>query len=153
MQKIRFKAAVAVFGLFTAGQVAFAGTVSPDASTPEAAASGVTLAAHSAGGGGERLGGGGGGGGRGGSFASGGVGVSRGGINSGRAFSTGPRSGRGYVREGRGSYGYRRRGYGFAPFVGYGYNDTYYGGGSCYWNCRSSGYGPGYCRSYAVNFC
>lgn len=30
---------------------------------------------------------------------------------------------------------------------GYGY------GGSCYWNCRAAGYGPGYCSAYAFNFC
>ncbi|MBI4725159.1 MAG: hypothetical protein HY765_09320 [Rhodomicrobium sp.] len=40
-----------------------------------------------------------------------------------------------------------------APFF---YDDYYYGGGytgSCYWNCRNLGYGPGYCRAYAYNFC
>jgi hypothetical protein len=46
----------------------------------------------------------------------------------------------------------------FGPFVGYGYDYPYwddygYGGGSCYWNCRNSGYGPGYCNAYAYNFC
>jgi hypothetical protein len=50
---------------------------------------------------------------------------------------------------------HRRRGRGiFIYGDGYGY-DGYddYGGGSCYWNCRRSGYGPGYCRAYAYNFC
>jgi hypothetical protein len=27
------------------------------------------------------------------------------------------------------------------------------GGGSCYWNCRAAGFGPGYCSVYAYNFC
>jgi hypothetical protein len=27
------------------------------------------------------------------------------------------------------------------------------GGGSCYWNCRNAGHGPGFCRTYAANFC
>jgi hypothetical protein len=26
-------------------------------------------------------------------------------------------------------------------------------GGSCYWNCINAGYGPGYCRVYAYDFC
>ena len=41
-----------------------------------------------------------------------------------------------------------------SPFIGVGFDDYGwgYGGGSCYWNCRQF-YGPGYCRSYAWNFC
>jgi hypothetical protein len=27
------------------------------------------------------------------------------------------------------------------------------GGGSCYWNCRNAGHGPGFCRAYAFNYC
>jgi hypothetical protein len=27
------------------------------------------------------------------------------------------------------------------------------GGGSCYWNCRNAGHGPGYCSTYAANYC
>ncbi len=50
---------------------------------------------------------------------------------------------RGFFRHGR-----------FFPFgvglYGYGWG---YGGGSCYWNCRASGFGPGYCSAYAYNFC
>ena len=53
---------------------------------------------------------------------------------------------RGFFRHGR-----------FFPFFGvglYGYDYGYgYGGGSCYWNCRSAGYSPGYCNVYAYNFC
>lgn len=52
-------------------------------------------------------------------------------------------------------YGGRyRRGRGYFVY-GYPYGDGYYGygGGSCYWNCRQSGYGPGYCHAYAYNFC
>ncbi len=43
---------------------------------------------------------------------------------------------RGYWRGGR-----------FFPFFGI------YAGGSCYWNCRAQGFGPGYCSAYAYNFC
>jgi hypothetical protein len=50
---------------------------------------------------------------------------------------------RGFFRHGR-----------FFPFgvglYGYGWG---YGGGSCYWNCRAQGFGPGYCSAYAYNFC
>jgi hypothetical protein len=50
---------------------------------------------------------------------------------------------RGFFRHGR-----------FFPFgvglYGYGWG---YGGGSCYWNCRTQGFGPGYCSAYAYNFC
>lgn len=53
--------------------------------------------------------------------------------------------GRHHRRHGRGIFIYGG-GYGYD-----GYDD--YGGGSCYWNCRHSGYGPGYCRAYAYNFC
>ena len=35
-------------------------------------------------------------------------------------------------------------------YGGYGYGN---GGGSCYWNCRAQGFGPGYCSAYAYNFC
>jgi hypothetical protein len=79
--------------------------------------------------------------------------------------SMGPRMGtrgpgmRAMRMNGRVGYGggWRHRRHGRGIFVygdGYGY-DGYddYGGGSCYWNCRRSGYGPGYCRAYASNFC
>ena len=53
-----------------------------------------------------------------------------------------------------GHRGYWRHGH-FFPFYGvglwdYGYGD---GGGSCYWNCRSQGYGPGFCSANAYAFC
>jgi len=59
----------------------------------------------------------------------------------------GARGGR-YAR-GYGGYGYRR----FARYGGRGYGYGYGFGGSCYFNCRASGFGPGYCRAYAFNFC
>ncbi len=70
----------------------------------------------------------------------------------GRGFTGGRRFARGN------RFHHRNR---FGPFVGYGYDYPYwdygdyygYGGGSCYWNCRNSGYGPGYCNAYAYNFC
>ena len=49
---------------------------------------------------------------------------------------------RGFFRHGR-----------FFPFYGVGLWDYGYGGGSCYWNCRAAGFGPGYCSVYAYNFC
>jgi len=53
---------------------------------------------------------------------------------------------RGFFRHGR-----------FIPFgvgVGlWGWDDYGYGGGSCYWNCRAAGFGPGYCSAYSYNFC
>ena len=41
------------------------------------------------------------------------------------------------------------------PFFGFGLDYGYpgYGGGSCYWNCRSEGHGPRYCRAYAWEYC
>jgi hypothetical protein len=53
-----------------------------------------------------------------------------------------------------GHRGFWRHGH-FFPFVGVGLWgwDYGYGGGSCYWNCRAAGYGPGYCSAYAYNFC
>jgi hypothetical protein len=47
-----------------------------------------------------------------------------------------------------GKRGYWRGGRWF-PLVGFGL----YEGGSCYWNCREQGYGPGYCRVNAYDFC
>ena len=41
-------------------------------------------------------------------------------------------------------------GVGLWGWDGYGYG---YGGGSCYWNCRAAGFGPGYCSAYSYNFC
>lgn len=76
-----------------------------------------------------------------------------GGFKGGGKFSGGKRykfSGHGYRR---------RRGFGFygAPFLvaplAYGYYEgPYYGGGSCYARCRQYR-GPGYCRSYAADYC
>lgn len=36
---------------------------------------------------------------------------------------------------------------------GHWYGLGVYAGGSCYWNCRAQGYGPGYCSAYAYDFC
>jgi hypothetical protein len=61
----------------------------------------------------------------------------------GRGFAGGRRfAGGRYWRNGRWWYGPAAVG-----FVGG------IGGGSCYWNCRNTGYGPGFCRAYAGNFC
>lgn len=64
---------------------------------------------------------------------------------------------RAFVPGGRGAFFHGRHGFvrhgRFFPFaVGlYGYGYGY--GGSCYWNCRTQGFGPGYCSAYAYNFC
>ena len=158
MQKLPFKATAAVLGLFIAGEVASADTVSPSTGAQPAPASAVIPAAHGGGHGG--FGGGGGRGGGGFAFG-GGAGIRGGGpgLNGGRAFGSGPGfrgGGRSYAFDGRGGYGRGRRGYygyGYGPFVGFGYDYPYYGGGSCYWNCRNSGFGPSYCSAYAFNFC
>jgi hypothetical protein len=39
---------------------------------------------------------------------------------------------------------------------GFGFDYGYpglYDGGSCYWNCRAEGYGPGFCRANAWEYC
>jgi hypothetical protein len=69
------------------------------------------------------------------------------GIHAGRGFA-------GRTAFFHGHRGFWRHGH-FFPFVGVGLwgLDYGYGGGSCYWNCRAAGYGPGYCSAYAYNFC
>ncbi len=74
------------------------------------------------------------------------------GIYAGRGFNGGRtalyRGHRGYWRHGR-----------FFPLVGvglWGWDGDYgygYGGGSCYWNCRAAGYGPGFCSVNSESFC
>ena len=107
-------------------------------------------------------GGGGGGGGRMGRSMGSGMGRSNGPRMSGMAPRMGTRSlgMRAMRMDGRrvrfeGGRHHRRHGRGiFIYGDGYGYDDYYdYGSGSCYWNCRHSGYGPRYCRAYANNFC
>ena len=52
-----------------------------------------------------------------------------------------------------GRHGFFRHGR-FIPFgFGVGFYGDYWGGGSCYWNCRTAGFGPGYCSAYSYNFC
>ncbi len=58
--------------------------------------------------------------------------------------------GRGFARHFR--HGHFREGPFFGLGLDYGYSD-WYGGGSCYWNCRSEGHGPGYCQAYAWEYC
>lgn len=115
-------------------------------------------------------------GGGGGSMGHGGMGMSHGGMGMGNFRSSGPSfSGQRFSSsrpsfsshgrfEGRRFEGVRSRGERTAfyhgrrghwrnghwyPFFGLGA----YAGGSCYWNCRAQGYGPGYCRAYAYDFC
>ena len=51
------------------------------------------------------------------------------------------------------SHHHFRNGRFFGFGLDYGYPDWYGGGGSCYWNCRSEGHGPGYCQAYAWEYC
>ncbi|MGA8770096.1 MAG: hypothetical protein WB610_06955, partial [Rhodomicrobium sp.] len=54
-------------------------------------------------------------------------------------------------------WGWRRAGWGGGGWgwpvgvglAGWGYG----GGGSCYWNCRAAGYGPGFCSVNSYSFC
>ncbi len=52
---------------------------------------------------------------------------------------------------------FRHGRFGYEPFYGfgldYGYPDWYGGGESCYWNCRSQGNGPRFCRVNASEYC
>jgi hypothetical protein len=91
----------------------------------------------------------------------GGMGMRPGGMHFARPgmagrFHGGPGiAGRGFA--GRSAFYHGHRGYWrggrFFPFYGVGVWDYGYGGGSCYWNCRAAGYGPGYCSAYSYNFC
>ena len=99
-----------------------------------------------------------GGGGFGGMHGGGGFAMHGGGFGGTHMGGIGPRFGPGgHFRFGHPAFFHGRRGFfrhrHFFPFgvgfygVGYGY------GGSCYWNCRASGFGPGYCSIYSWNFC
>ncbi len=163
-------AAVAALGLSLGAYSASAGPLNEGAALSSATApSTFTLVGHGGGGGGH-----GGGGGMGGMGGGGGMGFGGGhgmGFSSGMGHSFGGMgmshgSGQFYSGRtaGRGVYGGQtaingHRGYWrngrFFPFYGvglwdYGYG---YGGGSCYWNCRSAGYSPGFCSANAYSFC
>ncbi len=142
--------AIAVLGFAVLGSAALANPIaqtSAPASGTHLAAAESTFTLIAIRGGGRGFRGGGARGFRGGGFRAGGV---RGGraavVRGGR---------RGVVVGGRGFAGGRR--------VGYWRNGRWFGpaavgvgigaGGSCYWNCRNSGYGAGYCSANAGNFC
>ena len=156
-------AAVAVHGLSMGAQPSPAGPLNEGALSAAPAQSTLTFVHGHGGGGG--IGGGGGGGGSfghvgggggfgpmaGGSFGSGAF--SRGAMMGAPGRSLGGRNYAGAYHNGRG--GYYRNGR-FFPFIGaglYGWGWDNGWGGSCYWNCRSAGYGPGYCSAYSWNFC
>ncbi len=142
MRKLRFTTALAAIGLFAASQAAPANSLSPQLNTAEAANSPIIrVAAHSGsmGSGGHAM-------------SMGGTGVRSGGVHN---FAIGhrPMMGQGRTFAHNFHHGRHFRG---GPFIGFGYDYGYpdsYGGGSCYWNCRNAGYGPGYCQAYAYNFC
>jgi hypothetical protein len=138
MQKIRLTAALAALGLFTASQVAAATTLTSSLQSQQAAPGNPIVLAMGHG--------------------------SHGGSGAGYGGGLGPAiggfGGRAGIAPGGGRFGHRghfhhgRRAFYGGPFIGWGYDNPYwYDSGSCYWNCRNSGYGPGYCQAYAYNFC
>jgi hypothetical protein len=133
MKKLRFTAAVAALGLFAASQVSLADPVpSLSGQMPDGAVIPVA-----------RGGGGGGGGVHAGGAAMGHAGPSF----SGHVYGGG-------IGAGRAGHAFRHgRGFARGPFIGFWDYGPYYDGGSCYWNCRESGYGPAYCRANAWEFC
>lgn len=75
------------------------------------------------------------------------------GVYAGRAFAGGR------MAFHNGHRGFWRHGH-FYPFAGvglgvglWGWDDGYYGGGSCFSNCLAAGYDAGYCSANAYNFC
>jgi hypothetical protein len=146
--------ALAAAGLLAASEVSFANALAPSLGTSLAAQVSSQIVPV-------RMGGHGGGGG---GFGHGGGGMSHaGGVHSfgsagrspmmhGPVIGRGPVMGHGRVFARHFRHGHFREG----PFFGFGLDYGYpywYGGGSCYWNCRSEGHGPGYCRAYAWEYC
>jgi hypothetical protein len=128
--------ALAAAGLLAAGQVSFANALAPSSGTNLAAQESSHIVPA-------RMGGGGGIGHAGGVH---GFAMGRGPVGHGPVMG----HGRVFARHFR--HGHFREG----PFFGFGLDYGYpywYGGGSCYWNCRSEGHGPGYCRAYAWEYC
>lgn len=138
MRMLRFTTALAAVGLSAAFQAAGANSLSPNLDTAKAANSLIVRAVRDGGGhGGMGIGGG-----------PHGMGMGMGGVHN-FALGHGPTIGHGRVFAHHFHHGRQ-----FAPFIGYGYDYPYwYDGGSCYWNCRNAGHGPGYCQAYAYNFC
>jgi len=148
MQMRMLVSAVAALGMMSASGSAPAGTFSGaagDSGTSNAGGSVVLVAEHGAGGIGGHAGPSGG---VHGNFSSG---VGRQGFSShmgtsGHNFRGGYATGRAYAGGHR--RGYWRNGHWYAgPIIGG------WVGGSCYWNCRSEGFGPAYCRAYAWDYC
>ena len=136
--------ALAAAGLLAASQVSFANAFAPSSGTNLAAQESSQIVPV-------KMGGGGGGG-----FGHGGGGMGHAGGVHGFAMGHGPNGhgpvmghGRVFARHFR--HGHFREG----PFFGLGldYGYPWYGDGSCYWNCRSEGHGPGFCRAYAWEYC
>lgn len=151
MQKLRFTTALAALGLFAASHAASANPLSPNLDTAKAVSNPIIHVATHAGGGM-------GGGGHAMSMGGGPHGMGAGGIHNGAGgihnFGLGhsPVIGNGGVSARHFHQGRRLGG----AFIGFGYdygNPYWYDNGSCYWNCRNAGYGPGYCQAYAYNFC
>jgi hypothetical protein len=140
MKKLHFTAALAALGLFAASQTSLAG--SAPLQTPDGSVIPV------------KMGGGGGGGMHSGGAAMGHAGPSFGGRVGGHIY--GGRTLGGHVYGGH-TYAFNRfhhrRGFFGGPYIGFWDYGPYYDGGSCYWNCRESGYGPAYCRANAWEFC
>jgi hypothetical protein len=151
-------------GFLAVSQLCFAQTSAPAADSGQARDTAhATLARYSSGGGG--------------SFGHGGGGFSRGSGSFGHSGMAWGRSsgihgysmGQGVMRHGftgqrlsmrrGGAFGFehhRHHRFGGFALLGYpyGYSDWYdSGSGSCYWNCRAEGYGPGFCRANAWEYC
>ena len=148
--------ALAAAGLLAASQVSFANPLAPSPGTSLAPQESSLMAPV-------RMGGGGGGGGGGFGHGGGGGMGNAGGVQSFGFAGSSPMAGHGPIMghgpvmgHGRAfAHHFRHGHFREGPFYGlgldYGYDD--WGGGSCYWNCRSAGHGPSYCRAYALEYC
>jgi len=138
MQRLRFMTALAALGLFAASQASLANTVLLNPTNGQLQAASPVVPVRVAGGGVHSAGP---------SFSG----------RAGPALSG--RIGPTYIGPGHTyalSHHHFRRGFFGEPNIGWGYDYDYpywYGGGSCYWNCRNTGHGPAYCQAYAYNFC
>jgi hypothetical protein len=158
MKKLRFTIALVAAGLLAASQVSYASALAPNLGGQKTSTSSLVVPVKGGGGG---HGGGGHGSFSAGRASSGGHGNFTAGRTMGRSTmghnytmgrSTMMGHGRMYARHFRHNRGFDGDAF---PLWGYGYDSLYLEGGdaSCYWNCRSAGYGPGYCQANAYNFC
>ncbi len=141
MQKI-LTATLAAAGFLAASQFCFAGALAPAPGSQNAPETSQTVLAKYAGGMGHG-------------------GMSMGHSSGPRSFSMGHgpmgrhmtmRNGRTFAFHDHHHHRHFGRGAFFGFGLDYGYPD-WYDSGSCYRNCRAEGYGPGYCRANAWEYC